>query len=51
VREVELLEAALAVGVDLPNAGVVPLLKAVGRPLWRKLPEGVRDRLRKSLPR
>jgi SAM-dependent methyltransferase len=51
VHDVELLEAAPPFDVDVLKAGVVPLLKAVGRPLWRKLPEDVRHRLRALRPR
>lgn len=50
VRDIELLEAAPPAHAGVPDAGLVPLLKAVGRPLWRKLPESVRGRLRKPRP-
>jgi hypothetical protein len=51
VHDVELLEAAPPFDVDVLKAGVAPLLKAVGRPIWRKLPEDVRHRLRTLRPR
>ena len=50
VRDVELLEVPPPVGTDAPDAGLVPLLKAIGRPLWRRLPGNLRDFLRKPRP-
>ena len=52
LHEVELLEAAPSLGgTDAAGVRLLPLLTALGRPLWRKLPERVRGRLRNALPR
>lgn len=52
VREVELLEAAsTAAGGDAPEPGLLPLFKEMAMPLWRRLPEDVRARLRGRPPR
>ncbi|MBD0271411.1 MAG: class I SAM-dependent methyltransferase [Acetobacteraceae bacterium] len=50
VRDVERLEPTKPAGAA-PDAGLLPLLKEVGRPFWRRLPEGARARIREHLPR
>lgn len=52
VRDVELLETPTPTVPDaIVRAAVVPLLKAFGGPLWRRLPVSVRGRLRERLRR